>query len=155
MAFSFQVLYGGGKLLYEHLENIEPWLGKAEESVNHAPASLPFSDVRRYTKDGFNVIVFFQDKCVYRAIIIKQDNTELSDKEIGNWLGPNRCYNAWSTWDYWPQQRAWVSGGKIGPWYALVANKGRSLELLTYDYMVALGRQTWFESTGAANVQVK
>src|SRR4029077_12288204 len=97
-------------------------------------------------KDGWFYLIYFDGAFSHRVIITKQDGTAITDKEVTTFLTPNKSYNEWSEWKL-PDQRAWVSNGKIGPFYASLTKDTRKLELLTYRYVVDLGLQSWLDST--------
>ncbi|MES2569260.1 MAG: hypothetical protein V4710_04295 [Verrucomicrobiota bacterium] len=134
------------KLLFEKRDKVEALLGAPVHQVERARASLPTMDVQRFSKDGREYVIYFEADRADRVIVSKQDGTTFTDHEIAELLLSNKSFNDWSQWKL-PNRRAWVSGGKIGPFYALVSSSGRSLELITDGYLRDLATHVWLDST--------
>jgi hypothetical protein len=138
------------KLLFEERAKIIALLGPPVERVENARAPLPSMDVQRFRKEGWEYVIYFHTDRADRIIISKQDGTALSDEEILPFLVPNKSFNGWGHWNLL-HRRAWISEGKIGPFYALVTTADRSFELITDRYLRNLARHVWLESTEPRN----
>ena len=144
--FTASHTWGGEKLLFAERDTVVASLGSPVQRVEHPRAARPTMDVQQFRKEGREYIIYFETDRADRIIVSKQDGTTFSDKEINELLLPNKSFNSWSRWDL-PDRRAWISDGKIGPFFALVSSNGRSLELITARYLRHITRQEWLDST--------
>ncbi|HEX8310487.1 MAG TPA: hypothetical protein VF614_04155 [Chthoniobacteraceae bacterium] len=140
------------KLLFELRDTLVSALGAPVDRVDNPRATLAGMEVHRFRRDAWEFVIYFDGDRSHRVIISKQDGSTMDHQEIARFLMPNKSHNSWREWKL-PDRRAWVSEGKIGPFYALVASDSRALELITYRYIVDLGRQVWLDSTEASTTK--